>query len=68
MDLVLLWLWHRPAAVAMIQTLAWGVPFATGVDLKKRKKKKKETKKTSFNATKGRHLGLLSCVLMKTKK
>ena len=34
-DLVLLWLWYRPAAVAVIRPLAWEPP------LKKKKKKKK---------------------------
>ena len=38
-DLALLWLWHRPAAVALIGTLAWGPPYAVGVALKKQKKK-----------------------------
>ena len=45
-DLVLLWLWHRPAAVARIQPLAWDLPYATGAALKK--KKKKEKKKNYF--------------------
>ena len=39
-DLALLWLWHRPAAVAPIQPLAWGPPYAKGVALKKKKKRK----------------------------
>ena len=34
MDLALLWLWRRPAAVALIQPLAWERPFATGAALK----------------------------------
>ena len=42
---VLLWLWCRPAAVAPIQPLAWELPYAMGVDLKKQKKKKKKKKK-----------------------
>ena len=37
----LLWLWHRLAAVAPIQPLAWEVPYATGVALKSEKKKKR---------------------------
>ena len=36
-DLVLLWLWHRLAAVALIGSLAWEPPHATGVALKKKK-------------------------------
>ena len=34
-DQVLLWLWHRPAATAPIQPVAWKLPHATGVALKK---------------------------------
>ena len=44
-DLVLLWLWCRPAATALIQPLAWEPPYAVGAALKKKKKKKKKTKK-----------------------
>ena len=28
-DLVLLWLWHRPVATALIRPLAWETPHAT---------------------------------------
>ena len=35
---VLLWLWCRPAAVALIQPLAWGLLCAVGVVLKRKKK------------------------------
>ena len=35
-DPVLLWEW--PAATALIQLLAWELPYATGVALKKKKK------------------------------
>ena len=38
-DLVLLWLWHRPAATALIRPLAFEPPYATGVALKRQKKK-----------------------------
>ena len=34
-DLMLLWLWHRPAAVAPIYPLAWELPCAMGVALKR---------------------------------
>ena len=44
-DLALLWLWHRPAAVALIQPLAWESPYAAGAALKKDKKNKKKQKK-----------------------
>ena len=38
-DPVLLWLWHRPAAVALIRFLAWKFPYASGVALKRKKQK-----------------------------
>jgi len=37
LDLALLWLWHRPAATAMIGSLAWELPYATGMALKLKK-------------------------------
>ena len=43
MDPALLWLWHRLAAVALIQPLAWKLPHAAGAT-RKRKKKEKEKK------------------------
>ena len=36
-DLVLLWLWYRLAAAALIQPLAWELPYAMGMALKKKK-------------------------------
>ena len=33
-------LWHRPAAAAQIQPLAWEPPYAKGAALKRQKKKK----------------------------
>ena len=43
-DPALLWPWHRPAAAAPIQPLAWEHPYATGAALKRKKweKRKKE--------------------------
>ena len=41
-DLVLRWLWRRPAAAALIRPLAWEPPYAMGVALEKTKKKKKK--------------------------
>ena len=41
-DLALLWLWHRLAAIALIQHLAWESTYAADVALKKDKKKKKD--------------------------
>ena len=40
LDPVLQWLWCRPAAVALIQPLAWKLLYAVGVALKKQKKEK----------------------------
>ena len=39
-DPELLWLWHRPVAVAPIRPLAWELPYATGTALKRQKEKK----------------------------
>ena len=36
------WLWCMPAAAAPIQTLAWELPYAADVVLKRKKKKKKK--------------------------
>ena len=36
-DLVWLWLWHRPAAAALIQPLAWEPPYVAGAALKRQK-------------------------------
>ena len=41
-DPVLLWLWCRPAAVAPILPLAWELPHASGVGLKRKKKNYEE--------------------------
>ena len=40
-DLALLWLWLRPAALAPFGPLAWELPYAVGVALKKDKRQKK---------------------------
>ena len=47
LDLALLWLWHRPAAMVPIQPLAWEPPHATAAaqEMAKRQKKKKKKKK-----------------------
>ena len=34
-DTVLLWLWYRLAAAALIWPLAWELPYATGAALKR---------------------------------
>ena len=36
LDLVLPWLWHRPAAAALILSLDWKLPYAAGVAKKKK--------------------------------
>ena len=41
-DLMLLWLWHRPASTASIRSLAWEPPHDTGEALKRQKTKKKK--------------------------
>ena len=44
LDLALLWLWRRPAAVSLIRPLAWEPPYGLGEALKKSKKKKSKKK------------------------
>ena len=41
LDPMLLWLWYRPAAVALIGPLDWEPPYAVGAALKKKKNRKK---------------------------
>ena len=41
LDPLLLWLWRRPAATALIRPLAWEPPYAIGSALEKAKKDKK---------------------------
>ena len=41
-DLVLLWLWCRPAAVAPIRPLAWEPPCAAGAALKRQTERRKK--------------------------
>ena len=45
---MLLWLWHKPAAVAPIHPLAWELSYAVGVALKS-----KTNKQTTYKFTKG---------------
>ena len=45
LDPALLWLWCRPAAVALIGPLAWEPPYAVDVALKNKKQKTKKKKK-----------------------
>ena len=39
----LLWLWCRPAAVVLIQLLAWEPPYAAGSTLKRKKERKEKS-------------------------
>ena len=39
LDSTLLWLWHRLAAAAQIQPLAWELPYAASVAQKKQERK-----------------------------
>ena len=43
LDLALLWLWRRPAAIVPIRPLAWELPYATGAALKRTKGQKKKS-------------------------
>ena len=45
LDLALLWLWCRPAAVALIRTLAWEPPHAEGAALQSKKKEREKERK-----------------------
>ena len=55
-DLVLLWLWCRPEATALIQPLAWETPYALGAALKKQKQKKQKPCHKSFTL-----VGVMDC-------
>ena len=45
LDLALVWLWHRPAAVALIQPLGWEeLPYGAGMALKSKKKQANKQK------------------------
>ena len=51
LDLALLWLWHSPAATALIGLPAWEPPYAAGMALKLKKKKKKKKITANKNQT-----------------
>ena len=44
----LMWLWYRPAAVSLIQPLAWELPYAAGAALKGQRKKKEKRKERNI--------------------
>ena len=46
-------LWHRSAAAAPIQPLAWELTYATGVALKRNQKKKKTIEKEAASCDDG---------------
>ena len=48
-DLVLLWLWCRPAAAALIRPLAWEPPCAAGVALKRQKTNRQKNQNLYMN-------------------
>ena len=50
-DLVWLWQWLWPEAVAPIRPLVWKPPNAAGAALKKQKKKKRKKKKEKKNTS-----------------
>lgn len=50
-DLVLVWLWYRPAAIAPIGPLAWDPLYAAGAALKSKKKKERKRKKKKKKET-----------------
>ena len=55
LDLLLLWVWYRLTAAAQIRPLAWELPYASGVALKRRgrkKGKKEEGRKEITSVTK----------------
>ena len=49
LDPVLLWLWRRPAAAALIGPLAWELPYAGAVALKIKSKKQTNKKALLFS-------------------
>ena len=53
-DLITLWLWHRLAAAAPIQLLAWEPPCATGEALKRQKRKQEGRKERKKRREEGR--------------
>ena len=58
LDLALLWLWHRPAVMALIWPLAWKPPYALGAAPKWQKTK--QNKKTADNEQIPHELCLIS--------
>jgi len=57
LDLALLWLWYRLAAVALMRPLAWEPQYATDAVLKSKNKMKQNKTKTK-NKTKKNLIGI----------
>ena len=53
---MLLWLWYRLAAVALILPLAWELPYAEGAALKSKAKQNKTKTKTNKKSYLGSEL------------
>ena len=49
LDPALLWLWHRPAATALIQPLVWELPYGVGVAQEMAKRQKLTNKQKKHN-------------------
>ena len=49
-DPILLWLWRRPSATALIQPLAWVPPYAVGAAQEMAKSQKKKKIVISFSS------------------
>ena len=55
MDPALLWLWHRPAAIALLRPLAWELPYAVGGALEKAKRQEKKKTQQAYVSTCATH-------------
>ena len=55
-DPMLLWLWHRMVATALIRPLAWEPPYAMGVAQEKAKRQKKKKKESYTKIYFGQYL------------
>ena len=64
LDPTLLWLWCRPAAIALIRPLAWEPPYAVSAPLEKTKKGRKKERKTDRQTGKKAGLSLVAQWLM----
>ena len=52
-DPKVLWLWRRLAAVALMQPLAWELPYAAGVSLKNKQTKRFQVSRFTKNNSDG---------------